>query len=284
MATKNKSVKKIASSVIAIIFFVNNLAYGLAPGIVSGELRSDGNGVKSNMYAAGQKLFADKRGPGAIDFDKYLGQKEFTGIVPQVAGVRFVEARYALGDPEGWDNNELLERNETNLINALKHFRNNEAALLRNYNIVEGYFDVDAEKGELPISRWEFDTVRSQWTLVVHTDFVSMWNDIKKNDVWFEYTFPDGKKRTVSLAWAIFYRVAKHEMADLTKDRGFRFPKGGGIWHSSMMPATRMLISIGTSSSRTLLREDIISSMTRYGCGSSAPTLSARLRSVTTIY
>jgi len=217
MTTRNKPMQKILCFVITIMFFVNNLAYGLAPGVVSGDSRPNGETVKGDMYAAGQKLFAANRGPGAIDFDSYVARKGFTGEVPEVAGVKFGHANNEVSMPEGWDKNYLLSNDVSDIIQALIYFRDHEANLPTVFDIRERYFKVDSRNGELPISRWEFDKKEYRWVLVVHTDFVRMWNDIKKNDIWFEYTFPDGQTRTISLAWAIFYRIAKHEMSDLKK-------------------------------------------------------------------
>ena len=53
-----------------------------------------------------------------------------------------------------------------------------------------------------------------------------MWNHIRQNDVWFDVNLGKGNRRTVSVAWGIFYRIAKHEMADLEKDG--LFPKSLG--------------------------------------------------------
>jgi len=46
-----------------------------------------------------------------------------------------------------------------------------------------------------------------------------MWNHIRKCDVWFEANMGvrESDKRTVSVAWGLFYRLARHEMTELSK-------------------------------------------------------------------
>ncbi|MBN2452627.1 MAG: 6-phosphogluconolactonase [Candidatus Omnitrophica bacterium] len=228
-----KNFKKILSLVIACTFFVNNIAYGLSPGIVSGGLRSNGNGVKEAMYAGAQKLFAANRGPGAINFGDYKPTK-FSGAVPEIPGLKFVPVNYDKL-PNGWELNPILH-GQLDLVSEFKLFREKEALIdSSKLPISEAYYDLNGKNaGEIPLARIENIVGRANdeyQHLAIHTDFVQMWNDIKQNDVWFEYVFEDGQTRTASLAWAIFYRVAKHEMMDLKKPNykdPFLHAKGGG--------------------------------------------------------
>jgi len=210
--------KKIISIIVALCFICDNAAFALSPWAVSD---APGDSVRAEMYALGQKRFAEKRGPGAIDFDNYLSG-QFKGIVPEVPEAVFIPSDYS-NLPESWSNNAILSK--TDLVDAFKYFRDEEAGIGNKLSIEEGYFETDEPSGELPIARIE-RAKGGKITLVLHTKFVQMWNHIRQNDIWFEYTFPDGEKRTVSLAWAIFYRIAKHEMADLRKEDFI--PKGGG--------------------------------------------------------
>lgn len=213
--------KKILSGFIILSYTIVSVSYALspAPGSTDPELRRD-------MYAVGQKLFAEKKGPGAIDFGAYSPDK-FLGNEPQIYGIKFQEADYA-DPPKGWENNPILK--QTDLIEALRYFRDQEARIPQDrLEIIEGYFDVDEEAGEIPVSRIE--KTGNSYQLVVHTKFIQMWNHIRENDIWFEANRGDGKLRTISLAWGIFYRLAKHEMADLEKST-WRSKSGGHVFYS----------------------------------------------------
>lgn len=217
--------RRIVCAILATTFIFSETAFGLSPWNVSD---SPGSDTREEMYAAGQKLLAAKNGPGALNTDIAVGM--FTGTVPHMPNLRIVPAENnAL--PEGWSLNPLLE--EKNIARAFSYFLKNEAKLpISNYRVSEGYFEPErADEGEIPICRWERDPATNVWTLVLHTDFVNMWNDLRKNDVWFEYTFPDGEKRTASLAWAVFYRIAKHEVSDLERASGK--PKSFGHFTAS---------------------------------------------------
>jgi len=227
-----KRFNKLTSSIVLMCFIwntaVQDYAFGLAT--MPGSTQS---GTRSGMFAAGQKELATREyGPGsdiAVKVDEYES-KRFVGNVPHVEGLDFVPSDYIDGMPKGWKKNELLKNyfqntGDVNLIDALKYFRENEANLTEDQlEIVEGDFKLEKGKsGEIPICRIERDDRTFRYRLVMHKNFVRMWADIKKNDVWFKYRFPDGRVRTVSLAWAIFYRIAKHEMTDLeSRDKNGR--------------------------------------------------------------
>ena len=221
-----KRLNKIISTVVLACFLVNTAMsdYAFALSTMPGSTQAP---TREGMYALAQKLFAAKRGPGAIDFDMYL-PTTFTGLASEIPGVKVVPADYNK-PPIAWKNNPILQK--TDLIKAFEHFRDNEAWIFsKELAIKEGYWELEKEKeGELPIARIE-EYSDGTYGLVIHTKFVQMWNDIRKNDIWFEYTFQDGKTRTVSLAWALFYRIAKHEMADI-RDSSGEYKGGGHILH-----------------------------------------------------
>ncbi len=231
---KSKMTTKVICVIVASLFFFNSIAYGLSP--MPG---SRNPGTQDEMYALGQKLFAEKRGPGAIDLEAIT--PEFTGSEfvgnelsghPDAGayiyeangyGTKFVKADYS-NPPEVWKNNPILK--ETDLVSAFKAFRDTQTKIpADNLDIKEGYFPVDEEKGELPIARIE-KVGKDKYVLVIHTRFVQMWNDIRKNDVWFEANLGPNDRRTMSVAWGIFYRLAKHELADL-RQKNF-LPKSVG--------------------------------------------------------
>jgi len=224
-------------SIVVLACFVINLAipdyvFALSPQVVSGNPDSP---IRKDMFALGEKKFLKLIGPGAIDFEKYAtSMTEFTGATPEIKNIEFVPVDYK-NIPDGWMSNKMLKKGFDNgalgkdmsLIDALKYFAENEAQFKPSeFEIREGNFEVDRKNGEIPVSRYSYDEKDSKWTLVVHKDFVKMWRDIYKNDVWFRYTFQDGEERTVSLAWALFYRIAKHEMSD--KKKLGRDPKSVG--------------------------------------------------------
>lgn len=212
--------KNILGKVLPIIvltsFLFNDICFSLGtqPGTTQPPTRDE-------MYALGQKLFAARKGPHAIDWDRSIPRK-FIGQAPEIDGAQIVETNYS-NPPKEWNNNRLLQ--ETDLIKALKSFASTQADLRgANFDIRKGYFPVDQSRGEIPIARIE--KAPGKYMLIVHTEFVQAWNHIRNNDVWFEHTFSDGETRIVSAAWAIFYRLAKHEMSDLQKSS--RYPKSAG--------------------------------------------------------
>ncbi len=205
---RNTILNRALSLVVLSTFLLNDICFGL--GVQPGSTQAP---TKDAMYALGRKLIATKVGPGSIDWDK-CPPGSFVGN-GQVPGAEFINADYS-NPPAGWANNPILQK--TNLIDAFKYFRDNEAKIPPELlDIREGFFDVDAEKGELPISRLEasFEQGRMKYTLIVHTEFVQIWNHIRQNDVWYK---PENSDRVRSVAWGIFYRVAKHEMTDLRKN------------------------------------------------------------------
>ncbi|MFA6321403.1 MAG: hypothetical protein WCY36_06065, partial [Candidatus Omnitrophota bacterium] len=228
MKIRNSLMMKIITIVVVCAFLINDLAYGLgtAPG-------SSQEGTVAEAYAIGQKLFAANIGPGARDLTNALDSVDiekpsFIGSAPNMMQARnFRRADYN-NTPKEWSKNkvniELLKSKD--LISALRSFRKNAAGINGNaLSIEEGYFTVDEERGELPIARIEV-SAGHRTRIVVHTKFVQMWNDLLKNDIWFDYTFEDGETRTVSLAWAVFYRLAKHEMSESQEE--WKLPKSGG--------------------------------------------------------
>ena len=228
-----KRLNKLIASVVLVAFIWNTAVqdYALALAPESGFTQP---GFKERVYAVGQKEIATHDlGPGSSIAAKIDGilSRGFIGDVPAVEGMKFVTSNYVDGMPDGWDNNPILNGqafngDTPNLIDAFKYFRNNEARLKEEQlEIVEGDFKLEKySEGQLPICRIEQDKETMRYRLVIHKNFVRMWDDIIRNDVWFEYKFPDGKVRTVSLAWAIFYRVAKHEMSDIvSRDGKYKF-------------------------------------------------------------
>ncbi|MCX5666142.1 MAG: NUDIX domain-containing protein, partial [Candidatus Omnitrophica bacterium] len=218
---KNTIINRALSLVVLSTFLLNDICFGL--GVQPGSTQAP---IKDAMYALGRKLIATKVGPGSIDWDK-CPPGSFVGN-GQVPGAEFINADYS-NPPAGWANNPILQK--TNLIDAFKYFRDNEAKIPPEFlDIREGFFDVDAEKGELPISRLEasIEQGRIKYTLIVHTEFVQIWNHIRQNDVWYK---PENSDRVRSVAWGIFYRVAKHEMTDLRKN-GSKIKSAGHIGFS----------------------------------------------------
>ena len=226
--------RKIICIVVAALFLVNDICFGL--GTMPGSTQQS---TKDGMYAAAQRLLAVGRGQGGINFDESNVSKKFDGsraLFDPSTGVEYIgyASKYQTSPvsvdyenpPTGWKNNPILK--ETNLIKALETFRNKEARIPADrLEIKEGWFLVDEDRGELPIARIE-RMREGKHVLIIHTKFVRMWNHIRENDVWFELYMGENDRRTVSAAWGIFYRLAKHEMAELSK-LGDTFKSAGHI-------------------------------------------------------
>ena len=221
---KRTPTQKIICVVVAILFLFNDLCYGL--GIAPGSTRPP---VQDAMNAAGQKLLAAKRGPGAIGkaLQDYNAQPEFKGgeflgdsaIGAIIQNTNNYQTQFVTPDydhlPKGGENNPIYSSGS--LIEAFTYFRDNEAKIPANrLEIKVGSFPVKEEEGELPIARIE-PMPGGKHVLIIHTKFVQMWNHIRENDVLFDINMGKGDRRTVSVAWGIFYRIAKHEMTDFTK-------------------------------------------------------------------
>lgn len=215
--------RKIISIVVAALFVINDICFGL--GVMPGSTRQ---GTPEAMYAAAQRLLAIRRGPGAINFDESNISRRFEGgrglYDPEVGpdDIRYPSKYQTISvpvnyekPPTGWKNNPILK--ETNLIKALEIFGDKEARIPADrLQFKEGWFPVNEDAGELPIARIE-RTGEGKYVLIIHTKFVKMWNHIRENDVWLELYMGEYNRRTVSAAWGIFYRLAKHEMAELSK-------------------------------------------------------------------
>ena len=222
MMVTNKLMRKTLCLLIAMIFSVNNLAYGLAPGVISGDLRPNRDAIKDRMFAAGQKEFAAITGPGAIDFAG-LESSVFTGEAPEITGVDF---DVQPGTPKGWEKNLILSEDMSTLSAALQLFFTNELQISDSIlKVQERYYKPEkVADGELALTRLEYNKAAGRWTLVIHPELALRWSDIKENDVLFNMDLPNPddptttERRTVSLAWAIFYRIAKHEMMHMVKD------------------------------------------------------------------
>lgn len=226
--------KKIIHITIATLFLLNSISHGLSP-----EMGFTVPGTRDAMYAGAQKLWREKSGPGGTWVDRVFGKlriRRFIGKQIFLENIKFRENPTHEYLPYSWEKNPILQKRD--LIDALRCFRDDEARIPSEFlEIDEGYYELEKEKdGELPLVRIEEyygGGMLLRYKLIVHTKLVQMWNHIRANDVWFDYQFEDGKSRTISLAWGIFYRIAKHEMADLTKED--RKSKGGGHikWYPS---------------------------------------------------
>ncbi|MFC1480427.1 hypothetical protein ACFL5Y_03155, partial [Candidatus Omnitrophota bacterium] len=195
---------KIIAVVVASLFFVNNIASALGPGIASNSMGDEFRpGTKKDMYTLARELRTVKKDL-AIDFDSYK-PGEFIGTAPKTEGIDFIDARYeAL--PEDWGNKALLEKRD--LIEAFEYIRDHQAKpSASELDIRVEYSEADDATDKLPIARIEDHGGKS--VLIINKKFLRMWNHIRANDVWFR-TEIAGQKRTISVAWEIFYRLVDH--------------------------------------------------------------------------
>ncbi len=218
---RNKTTNRILSFVVAILFLANNLAYGLGTMPLSARPEDQGE-----VRALATKRLAEIRGNSPLTpvFDAPFVDE--TGV--EITGVDIVKTDYSHPPKEWGANNPILGM--TDLVDAFKHFVKHEALAPYDFPIEIRKGTVDVRKGELPVSTYK--EVRRggrviKYILVIDEGFIKAWNDIRKNDIWFTYTIPTGEKRIVSVAWGIFYWIAKHELTDsdfLTKG-----PKAGSF-------------------------------------------------------
>ena len=237
--------KKYISLIIAFMFLVNNIAYGL--GVAPG---SHVPATRNAVLTMAQKKVLVKRGPGmkalqhypygsGFEGEQFLSGEDRIDIRKAPYNVDFnVTADYA-DLPEGWKNNPLLQ--QTDLIDAFEYFRDNEACIpASKLEIKKGYFTV--KEGELPIDViHKTKEGEEKYILIIHEDFVDKWNQLREKDVWFKAnigTAQEPDMRTVSVAWGVFYRVAKHVMGDLDGEAfkagtfKLKSPEGfGHLWY-----------------------------------------------------
>jgi len=260
--------KKITCSIISILFIFQGLAYPLAPPMASdppdpgtppaapGAARAAdtagpsshniprGPDTRRRMLATAGKLFGKKSQSALVEeWGKEKGFKQSDAIsnakrkYGDTHGFSFykpsIPVRYTYAPPI----HTLDETNRDDLIIALESYARNEAHIPQErLKIKEGYFYVDKEAGQLPIASLDpVEPGSDNYVLTVHTEFVQTWNEIRKNDRWFFYDIskdkPVDKKRElrlVSVAWALFYRLAKHEIGDLVSRDGSFSPKSTG--------------------------------------------------------
>lgn len=219
--------QKITCLTVAILFFVNDICFGL------GTMPASVQTAKRNEildYARG-KFWAAKEGRWALQdaFKKLESQKKFTGeqfLTDSASGqdilktngydIEFVPADYS-NPPAGWENNHILQ--QTDLIKALEMIRDRAGISKDRLEIKEGWFFVDNEKGELPIDRIEA-MPGGKYVMIVHTDYAQKWKYIREHDIWFRANIKPGERRTVSVANSLLYRPAYHAMTVLsTKDK-----------------------------------------------------------------
>ena len=197
---------KVIAVFIACLFLFNDVAHGLSPRVGAPDAYEE-------MCATGEKLFGIGRETPDIDFDLSKRPNVFFGKAPSVPGISFpVQSSISARIEETTSKNPIL--NETSLIKALELFRDTETNVPANkLEIREGYYKPKKD-GSLTIARLEKHG--DKYVLIVHPQFIKMWEYIRQNDVWF-YANIGNKTRLTSVAWGIFYRLAKHEMADIQK-------------------------------------------------------------------
>lgn len=249
-----REIRKVISIIVCISFLFSNSAmaqYEPATQNLSAELGTQDPEFQEVMKAAAGRFTAMKY-TDALELTDYPDTFIIsdTALNSPIDMGSFKPADYK-NIPEDWENfsadewntyrggertdsrgNELPENflQLDDPITALEFFMISEARIPPyRLNVIEGWFPCDIEKGELPIARIEPKNDNS-YTIVVHTDFVQKWKDLRKNDVWFKHKFDDGKVRTISYAWSILFWAAKHEMADISKRGGIE--KGGGHYNA----------------------------------------------------
>ena len=255
---------KIISILVSLLLSTNTIVYSLGTMPVTEKPH-----IKKEWDAAGRKLFAARWTECTIAFDPYYKPIEFMGEPgPRPAGISAIKKANYKQMPESWKKSsffqEVLIKNrnyekinygeikevEQLLVKAFKYYRSHEAQIPQELvDIKIDYFEVKEEAGEVPISRIE-KYEDGTYALVIHPTFARTWADLLINDIWIKYDgFVDKKQpqkkqnpRYVSLAWGIFYRIAKHEMSDL--DKKTKVSKGDYRGHLTSYPETEDMDSL----------------------------------------
>ena len=227
-------IRKIISLIVIIVFFANSLSFALSP-----QLGGTNPDIRREMYALGEKKFDDRGAPGSIVLPGYRHSRRLEKQKPKpMPGLKFIDAR-GKTPPKSWRKNPILK--EISLIDAFKYFRDVEARISpEKLEIQEGWFPV--KDNRFPLTRLE-PHKGGKWVLVVHPKLIKWWEHLRENDLWYTRRFADGTERTISVAWGIFFRIAKHEMMDLESSKAGRVvdfhedisavkPKGGGHFSS----------------------------------------------------
>ncbi|MCX5666758.1 MAG: hypothetical protein NTY34_00370, partial [Candidatus Omnitrophica bacterium] len=242
---RNKLARKIVCAVVVVLFSINDLCYGLGiqpmtaqPG---GQARLAGEYVKRLGY--GRNTVVDNyiphfEGPEFI-IDPATGQRSLF-----MENVRFIESEPNT-IPEEWLNASFFQAlgemrgddGKIDMAKAMKYFMIHEAGLPEDtLEFRHGYYGADEESGVIPVDRIEqvVEQGSVKYACILDTRMTQKWADLLEHDVRYEYTFPDGKKRIVSVAWSIFFRTAKHIMTDLKKadlEKWIITPKVQGMGH-----------------------------------------------------
>ena len=215
---RNRILLKVTSLLVLILFFTNELSYGLGTAPMTQT-----PGGPERAYALLQKQFRLKIGEGGLpeEIAKFKLDRSKLAAV-QVPGVKFVKVDYA-NPPKEWSNNPILK--ETDLIEAAKLYIAKEAGIpsgqLKNFDVKDVYYEL--KEGAIPIERVE-ETQEDgtiKYTIAIHTKFVQMWRYLRDNDIWFEMRLGEGEEaapRTLSVAWGIFERIMKHALSDIAKE------------------------------------------------------------------
>jgi len=199
-------ITKVVAIFIACLFLLNDIAYSLSPRVGNPETYEE-------MCATGEKLFGVGRETPDIDFDLFRRPNVFLGKAPNVQGISFpVQSFRSTHIEKATLKNPILK--ETSLIKALEVFRDTETNIPSSkLEIRAGYYK-PKKAGSLTIARIEKHG--DKYILIVHPQFIKMWEHIRQNDIWF-YANIGNQPRLTSVAWGLFYRLAKHEMADIER-------------------------------------------------------------------
>jgi len=240
--------RRIVSIIIAILFLIDNMSFGLSVPNTSNDMDPKAsNQTKENMCMLAEAQYLQKIGAGADDEKRKLTKpKKFKNTIDlyefKMIKTTFLTRRLNKDMANRTEVNPYLEQILPNsdinpiyeiddIVKAFEYFRDNEAKISKDFlEIKRGYFPM--KENTFNPARIEKNPKGSKtpYTLIVHTEFEQMWDHIKANDVWFEKEFENGEKRIISVAWGLFYRIAKHEMTDW-RDGG-KITKGGGHVHS----------------------------------------------------
>jgi hypothetical protein len=189
---RNKILLKATSLIISILFLTNELCYGLAVRPASVD-----PSAQLLVLTIAQRYLEERREDLIGDVELFI-----EGDMPRT-GIDKLTTDYT-HPPEALAGSPIIRT--TDLIEAFRSFRDNQkAGTGSRLGILRGDFKVKKEDA-IPI-------YGEGEAIYFHPKFLGMLEDLRKHDIWFKYTNPDGSTRCASLAAEIFDWAANRAIA-----------------------------------------------------------------------
>ena len=256
METNMKRFKKIFSLITLIAFLCNTFSYALAPGSMGSSLVAPG--IKSiilNKYLkttnpqAGPGMdsltpekFTGEKNPGFSEFDQKQIQRMFGNFYLDPVGESYPREWYQNEFFGGNGNFESIDPKTVSFEDALRRFLQMEAKLSIAFDVEikrTSYKDYLRNEGNnpaqiksimantIPTIEIVLDTKTQEVKRIeIFEETIALWEVLREYDMLIKDISIDGKKRTASLAWGMFFELMKHEFSDISKETDL--PKSTG--------------------------------------------------------